>query len=102
MDNGLRGRYLAQLEAWNEARQFASELVEAFSQDALSDVLSRWSNAANFPSLSAIKSLMADVMFLDGIDTINRVAQAVMDWDGWYGDDASTRPRRSGNPAVAA
>jgi len=41
MNNGLDGRYMAQLEAWNNARQFAAELVRAFYENGMSDVLSR-------------------------------------------------------------
>ena len=84
MNNGLRGRYLEQLEAWNNARQFASELVSAFYENDIGDVLSRWDVTVSFPSRSEIKSLLNDIVFLNGRDTIDTVARAVIEWDGWY------------------
>jgi hypothetical protein len=80
MNNGLHGRYLEQLENWNEARKVAKELVRAFHRDALSEVVHRWKATVSFPSYSHIKSLLADVLFLGGRDTIDTVARAVMDW----------------------
>jgi hypothetical protein len=80
MNNGLHGRYLEQLEEWNESRTIAKELVRAFNENSLSGVTSRWSHRVNFPSISHIKSLLADVLFLGGNDTIDTVARAVMDW----------------------
>jgi len=84
MNNGLRGRYLEQLEAWNRARQFAAELVSAFYEDGISDVLKRWKDTVSFPSKKTIKKILNNVVFLDGHDTINTVARSVMEWDGWY------------------
>lgn len=83
MNNGLHGRYLEQLEAWNEARRFASELISAFYEDGINSVLSRWTNGVSVPSRSEIKQLLNDVVFLDGHDTITKVARSVMKWDGW-------------------
>jgi hypothetical protein len=83
MDNGLRGQYLEQLEAWNNARQFAAELVEAFCKNGIGDVLSRWKDTVSFPSRSEIKKLLNGVVFLGGHDTINQVARAVIEWEGW-------------------
>lgn len=80
MNNGLHGRYLEQLEEWNTARTIAKELVRAFHRDNLSDVVIRWQGDVTFPSYSHIKSLLADVLFLGGRDTIDTVARAVMDW----------------------
>lgn len=84
MNNGLNGRYLEQLEAWNTARRFASELVTAFNENNISAVLSRWSGSVTFPSISEIKSLLTDVLFLNGHDTIDTLARSVMKWEGWY------------------
>lgn len=84
MNNGLRGRYLEQLEAWNKAREFAAELVRAFAKSGIRNVLSRWEDTVEFPSLSEIKQLLNKVVFLNGHDTINKVARSVMEWDGWY------------------
>lgn len=96
MNNGLHGQYLEQLEAWNEARKVASELVTAFNENALSEVLSDFRGVVNFPSLSEIKSLMVEVMFLDGRDTIDTLARKVMEW----GTVESTSSKA--HPAVAA
>lgn len=74
---------MAQLEAWNNARQFAAELVEAFYESGLSDVLSRWEETVSFPSLSEIKTLLNQVVFMNGDDTIDTIARSVIDWEGW-------------------
>ena len=95
MNNGLHGRYMAQLEAWNNARKFAAELIDAFGEDNLSDVLSRWSGSVSFPSISEIKSLLSDVLFLNGHDTINKLARSVMDWDGWYENKTPATSQRT-------
>lgn len=84
MNNGLNGRYLEQLEAWNTARQFAAELLTAFYENGISGVLSRWQDSVSYPSKSEIKTMLNDVLFLDGHDTINQLARSVMKWDGWY------------------
>jgi hypothetical protein len=80
MNNGLHGRYLEQLEQWNTARTVAKELVRAFRRDALNEVENRWKATVSFPSYSHIKSLLTEVLFLSGRDTIDTVARAVMDW----------------------
>lgn len=83
MNNGLNGRYMAQLEAWNNARKFAAELVEAFYENGISEVLSEWKETVSFPSLSEIKTLLNRVVFMNGHDTIDTIARSVIDWEGW-------------------
>jgi hypothetical protein len=95
MNNGLNGRYLEQLKAWNTARQFAAELIDAFGENELSGVLSRWSGSVSFPSISKIKSLLSDVLFLNGHDTINTLARSVMKWDGWYENQTPAQSQRT-------
>lgn len=95
MNNGLNGQYLEQLEAWNTARMFAAELIDAFGENNLSDVLSRWSGSVSFPSISEIKSLLSDVLFLNGHDTINKLARSVMKWDGWYENETPAASQRT-------
>lgn len=90
MDNGLHGRYLEQLEAWNDAREFAAELVRAFYNNGIKLTLQNWQEKADFPSISEVKSILNDVMFLDGHDTINKIAGEVMTWDGWYETPSTT------------
>lgn len=91
MNNGLKGRYLDQLEAWNQARKFASELIDAFYENGISNVLSRWSDNVSLPSKGEIKSLLNDVLFLDGRGTIDTVARSVMKWDGWTENCSASR-----------
>lgn len=83
MNNGLNGRYMAQLEAWNNARKFAAELVESFYENGVSDVLNKWEGEVSFPSLSEIKTLLNQVLFMNGNDTIDTIARSVIDWEGW-------------------
>lgn len=87
MNNGLQGRYLDQLNAWNNARNFAAELVSAFknSDESIQDVIRRWKNPdVSLPSLSQIKNVLSDVVFITGRSCIDRVARAAMKWDDWY------------------
>ncbi len=97
MNNGLHGRYLEQLEAWNEAREVASELVTAFNEDRVSKAVNDFSGDVNFPSLSDVKSLLVNVMFLDGRDTIDQMAREIMEW-GTVESSTTTK----GHPAAAA
>lgn len=85
---------MAQLEAWNNARQFAAELVEAFYENGLSDVLSKWEETVSFPSLSEIKTLLNRVVFMNGDDTIDTIARSVIDWEGW---EENTTPSMRNN-----
>ncbi|QIR31261.1 hypothetical protein M1M18_gp039 [Halorubrum virus Serpecor1] len=88
MDNGLHGRYLEQLEAWNLARQFSAELVTAFYDKArsLREVVNKWMEVreARFPRLDAIKQMVSNVLFLSGRDSIDNLARQVMGFDGWW------------------
>jgi hypothetical protein len=88
MDNGLRGRYLEQLEAWNNARQLAAEIVAAYgsSNRTIGHVLDEWGFqgiGSAIPSISQIKKLMSEVVFLDGHSTIDKLARNIMDWQEW-------------------
>lgn len=101
MDNGLRGRYLEQLEAWNTARQFAAELVEAFYENNISGVLSRWKDTVSFPSKESIKQILNNVVFLNGHDTIDTVARSVIDWEGWYENSTPSMNQNSKQKVMA-
>ncbi|UBF19423.1 hypothetical protein HRTV-10_gp94 [Halorubrum tailed virus 10] len=88
MDNGLHGRYLEQLEAWNLARQFSAELVAAFYDKtrSLRGVVKEWMEVreAVFPRLDAIKQMVSNVLFLNGRDSIDQLARQVMGFEGWW------------------
>ncbi|QRD99713.1 hypothetical protein VOLN27_90 [Halorubrum virus VOLN27B] len=88
MNNGLHGRYLEQLEAWNLARQFSAELVTAFydKTHSLREVVSKWMDIrdAVFPRLDAIKQMVSNVLFLNGRDSIDQLARQVMGFEGWW------------------
>ncbi|AGM10844.1 hypothetical protein M192_gp035 [Halorubrum tailed phage 8] len=88
MNNGLHGRYLEQLEAWNLARQFSAELVTAFYDSARSirSVVNKWMEVRNarFPRLDAIKQMVSNVLFLSGRDSIDNLARQVMGFEGWW------------------
>ncbi|AAL55030.1 hypothetical protein HfxHF1_150 [Halophage HF1] len=88
MDNGLHGRYLEQLEAWNLARQFSAELVTAFYDKtrSLRGVVKEWMDVreAVFPRLDAIKQMVSNVLFLNGRDSIDQLARQVMGFEGWW------------------
>jgi len=88
MDNGLHGRYLEQLEAWNLARQFSAELVTAFYDKTtpLREVVKKWMEIRNvvFPRLDAIKQMVSNVLFLSGRDSIDQLARQVMGFEGWW------------------
>lgn len=98
MNNGLRGRYLDQLEQWNRAREFAAELVEAFCNGSISDVLSKWSESVTFPPRSEIKKILNSVVFMDGRSTIDIVARSVIDWEGWK----KPAPSMNSSPQITA
>jgi hypothetical protein len=88
MDNGLHGRYLDQLEAWNLARQFSAELMVAFydKSRSLRGVVKEWMDVrdAVFPRLDAIKQMVSNVLFLNGRDSIDQLARQVMGFEGWW------------------
>lgn len=87
MNNGLRGRYLNHLEAWNDARQFAADLIAAYyaSGRELHDVLARWNQqAVEFPTLSELKRMVNRVLFNSARDAIDEIARAALTWSGWF------------------
>jgi DNA repair protein RadC len=88
MDNGLHGRYLEQLEAWNLARQFSAELIAAFYDKtrSLRGVIQEWMELRNavFPNLDTIKQMVSNVLFLNGRDSIDQLARQVMGFEGWW------------------
>lgn len=87
MNNGLQGRYQPQMAAWNQARAFAGELIEAFfaGDESLTAVVDRWhENRPVLPSASELKDIINDVLFSSGEERVNRVAYHCMRQDGWY------------------
>lgn len=78
MNNGLRGRYLEQLQAWNHARTVAAVLVQAFHENKLRRAIDHLD--VSIPSMSDLKKLLNNSVFLDGHSTINTVARGVMEW----------------------
>jgi hypothetical protein len=88
MNNGLNGRYLDQLEAWNLARKFSAELVTAFydKTSSLREVVKKWMEVkqASFPRLDELKQMVSNVLFLGGRDSIDTLARQVMGFKGWF------------------
>lgn len=108
MNNGLRGRYLPSLEAWNNARRFAADLVEAYhdGDHAIEKLISEWQIGHVLTSISPLKDLMSKALFLHGRNAIDKIARSLIQIDGWSDaippSETNKTVRMPGHPAEAA
>ena len=85
MNNGLDGRYMAALQAWNDARAMASEIAKAVydSDRSVQNVLDHWNTDADFPPAGQFATKVMMQSTSDGRTEIDSLARWIMGFDGW-------------------
>lgn len=80
MNNGLNGRYLSQLEKWNQARSLAAKLIKAFYDSNLSEAVKDVDTVFVIPPVSELKSNLMEIVFINQETAVDNVARSIMQW----------------------
>lgn len=92
MDNGLDGRYPDQLQQWNQSRKLAANLIAAFYNGSLKTTIENTDTEVEFPPFGDLKSLLMEVIYMDGNDSVDKVAKSIIEWRPPESTQAQTQP----------